>query len=175
MRRICLVSLFLLVVFVFTKGIIYGGEDMLYAKDDLSGLKMSYRIEGAYSPYKYIQIDISGTGEGKLSYSIYKEFTGANKEKERTTVFKVEKSIIEKLAGLYRDADFLNLTLKDLNKDKIQVTDVGTTTLTYSYAGKERKLSYGYVENSPLKELLKVYKRLTKRYLPTIDRTKNRY
>ena len=140
--------------------------------NELKTIKMSYRLEGAYSPYKYIQIELDGTGEGTLSYELYRERVGKDGKKNDAVKFKADEGTIKKLVGLYTKADFFKLEVNDLNKDEIQVTDVGTTTLTYNYEGKERKLSYGYVENNPLEGLVRIYSRLAKEHLP--DRQRNR-
>lgn len=165
-NKLILLALSIGIMLVFTRGIIYGGETMASLKEDLTNLKMSYRLEGAYMPYEYIQIDISGTGVGKLGYSLYREYIGKDKEKTKTITFKIDEDMIKRLASLYRYADFLHLNLVDLNKDGIRVTDVGKTTLSYSYIGQERTLSYGYVENNPLEDLVSLYWQLVREYLP---------
>jgi hypothetical protein len=127
-------------------------------------LKFSYRIEGAYSPYGYVDVEISGTGEGKLSYEFYG--MGNKKPEERVIPFKVDPSTIEEFKRLYQEIDFFNLELTDLNKHEIRVTDHGTTTLTYSDGKKEGIISYGYAEDNPLAELIRRYYELVKDYLP---------
>jgi hypothetical protein len=152
---------------------IYGAEIM---NKNLGDLKISYRSEGAYSPYKYIQIEIYGSGEGKLSCEFYDDpfsqehhYTYGNyheQERKATASFQINQSTLQEFIHLYERADFFNLEVTDLNKDGIRVTDVGTTTLTYSHRGMERTLSYGYVESNPLAELVKLYWQLVKEYLP---------
>lgn len=168
-NKVIQLSLVLGVIFAFAEGITYGGDIMDSKRGDLAGVKMSYRLEGAYCPYKYIQIEISGTGEGKLSYELYREYVEAGQEKDNTVTLKVDERLIKELVDLYQAVDFFNLEVIDLNKERIRVTDVGTTTLTFSYAGKERSLSYGYVENDPFKELVKLYWEVAEKYLPNLE------
>lgn len=138
---------------VFTSNI-YGAE---VVNKDLSDLKISYRSEGTYSPYKYIEVELYGSGEGKLSYEFYREYVPKGEEEEKTIAFKVDQSILQEFVHLHEKVDFFNLEVADLNKDEIRVTDVGTTTLTYSHKGMARTISYGYVENNPLAELIQLY------------------
>ncbi len=150
----------------FANSLSWGGENMGYLKQ-LVGVKMSYRLEGAYSPYKYIQIDISGKGEAKLEYEIYKEYLSSKDEPAKKSIrFKIEKAKIEELLRAYQEVDFFNVEVCDLNKDKVRVTDVGTTTLSLSYGGKERTLSYGYIKDNPFQKLISLYWELINRYLP---------
>ena len=150
----------------FTNYLISGGENMCYS-EELVGIKMSYRLEGVYCPYKYIQIDISGEGEAKLEYEIYKEYLSSKDEPAKKSIkFKIEKTKIEELLRAYQEVDFFNIEIYDLNKDKVRVTDVGTTTLSLSYGGKERTLSYGYIENNPFQKLISLYWELINKYLP---------
>lgn len=153
-------------VILFVPYSTYGGEMSDDLTENLVNLKISYRLEGAYSHYRYIQIEISGSGEGKLSYELYREYLkGA--EKEKVILFEVDQATIEELVHQYENADFFNVEVNDLNKDKINITDVGTTTLAYHRSnGKERTLSYGYIKNNPLRELIKLYLKLAKKYLP---------
>lgn len=155
------------ITFCFTNPISYGGEDMFY-QEGLTNLKMSYRLEGAYSPYKYVRIDILGTGEASLDYEVYREYVSPEQPKKETINFRVEKETIKELLRLYQEKGFFNIEVYDLNKERICVTDVGTTTLTLSYTGKERNLSYGYIENNPFQEILNIYWSLIKEHLRKI-------
>ena len=135
-------------------------------RENQPDIKMSYRIEGSYSPYKFIEVAVSGTGQGRLSYALYREFTEKEETTEVTIPFSVHPSTIEELINLHEEVNFFNLPVKDLNKEEITVTDVGTTTLTFRYKGKERKISYGYMENDPLTKLVTFYGRIIKEHLP---------
>ena len=139
-------------------------EDM--TRSDLSKVKMSYRIERAYSPYKYIHIEILGTGEGQVSYELYQEYVKEGGEKQRNIPILITANEIEELVRFYQETEFLQLEVEDLNKDKIQVTDVGTTTLSYSDGKKEREFSYGYIKENPFSPLVRAYWQLAERYLP---------
>lgn len=134
--------------------------------EELVGVRMSYRLEGAYSPYKYVQVDISGEGETELEYEIYKEYLSKDEPARKSIKFKIEKEKIEELLKAYQEVDFFNIEVYNLNRDKVRVTDVGTTTLALSYAGKERTLSYGYIEDNPFQELISLYWKLINQYLP---------
>jgi hypothetical protein len=85
---------------------------------------------------------------------------------EQVIKFQLQPELIQKFLQLYQKADFFNIEIDDLNKDRIRVTDVGTTTLSLSYAEKERSISYGYIEDNPFNELLRLYWQLLERYLP---------
>lgn len=144
-------------------------QAMAEESSDFSNLKMSYRLEGAYSPYKYIQIEVSVNGKGKLDYELYKEYVSENARKQRTIFFRIDESTIKELISLYEKVNFCNLKLNDLNKNKTYVTDVGTTTLTYNCKGQETRLSYTHLKDNPLKELVKFYSLIARRYLPPIQ------
>lgn len=147
-----------------------GSQAMAEATDNSSPLKMSYRLEGAYSAYKYIQIEISSNGKGKLEYELYREYVSENERKQRTVFLRIDETKIKELIALYKKVDFCNLNLSEA---KAYVTDVGTTILTYHCQDKEKRLSYTYLKDNPLKELVKFYSRLAMRYLPPTQRLRN--
>ncbi|MBM3254846.1 MAG: hypothetical protein FJZ08_00905 [Candidatus Omnitrophica bacterium] len=134
---------------------------------------MSYRLEGAYSIYKYIQIDCFYNGRGKLTYEFYKGHIPSNEEKQGMIFFNLDETVIKKLDSLYKEADFCSLNFIDLNKNKLRFTDIGITTLTYICKGKETKFSYTYLKENPLKELVKLYSKIAVRYLPPVQRIRS--
>jgi hypothetical protein len=120
-----------------------------------------------YSPYRYIEIQIGGRGEGILQYEMYEEEGIPGKDPEGIISFQVEPASLQEMIRLHEEADFFNVELTDVNEERIRVTDVGTTTLTYRQNGKERTLSYGHVTDNPLKELIRTYERLIEKPLST--------
>ena len=143
------------------------GEDDMLGGENLAEIKMSYRLEEAYSPYKYIQVEVSGKGEAVLEYELYAdEISAGNQPRSGVIKFQVQPELIQKLLRLYLKADFFNVEVNDSNRDEIVVTDVGTTTLSLNYAGKKRSLSYGYIEDDPFQELIKLYWDIITDYLP---------
>ena len=142
------------------EGISNEGDDM---KEEI---KMSYRLEGAYSPYKYVQADITGDGRLQIEYELYREYVNEGSPGRNVVEADLEKSEVQELLDLYLESDFFNAQFNDLNKDQTYVTDVGTTTLSLNYEGKERTLSYGYIEDNPFQKILQKYWELIKEYLP---------
>ena len=164
MRKRVYLTILVLGIICFTNSLNSGGENMGYS-EELAGVKMSYRLEGAYCPYKYIQIDISGEGEVKLDYEVYKEYLSKDEPAKKSIKFKIEKEKIEELVRAYQEVDFFNIEVYDVNRDKVRVTDVGTTTLSLNYAGRKRSLSYGYIEDDPFQKLISLYWYLINKYL----------
>jgi hypothetical protein len=137
---------------------------------------MSYRTEGAYMPFKHVQINLSRDGKGTIAYQLYEEYTpkGAAKAGEKVISITLEPTMIQGIESLYEKVNFFNMQVNDLNKDNITVTDMGTTTVFYSKDGKERTLSYGYVnDNKTLDELVRQYRSLADQYLPKPVKGKN--
>ena len=131
---------------------------------------MSYRVEGSYMPFKFIQLTITGVGEATLHYALYQEFAQPGQELEKTLTFAVKQDTLQELIALHQKADFFNVQLNDLNTDQVRVTDVGTTTLQYRIKDKDRTVSYGFVENNPLGDLVRLYGQIASAYLPKPER-----
>jgi hypothetical protein len=142
----------------------------LKQKDDFKeavDLKMSYRIEGSYMHFKYVQVTLKKGGKGVVSYKLYKEYVPKGAEpSEQSVDFEAGEEQVKALFSLYSKMNFFQMKIVDLNEKEIKVTDTGKTTLYISYNGKERELSYGYVENPMLDKLVKTYWDIMKVYLP---------
>ncbi|OGS22534.1 MAG: hypothetical protein A2314_08545 [Elusimicrobia bacterium RIFOXYB2_FULL_50_12] len=170
MKYILPEAMSLLLLVSFAALTVYAQEENTYPakKSELGSLEMSYRNEGAQMPFSYVQLNIEGTGKCRLEYSTYPEYKCDNDNDE--IIFNMDRRAVMELSELYRKADFYRIEINDLNREKITVTDVGTTSLSYSFRGKERKVSYGYVENEPLSELVKFYSNIMKKHLPKTQR-----
>ena len=129
-------------------------------------IKMSYRLEGAYSPYRYVQADIKGEGRLKIEYELYSEYVNESPSGRNVVEAELEKNKVRKMLDIYLESDFFNVEFHDLNKESINVTDVGTTTLSLSYGDKERTISYGYIEENPFQKILQSYWSLLEKHLP---------
>ena len=148
----------------------YGGE-MIPAKTQKNDfVAMSYRIEGAYMPYKYIQVDIDNAAQVVLQYCLYQEYVAPGEVPEKTVRFAIDQQMLQKLIALHEQADFFHVQLNDLNRDQMRVTDVGTTTMGYRTKDRERSLSYGFVEDNPLKDIIRMYSDIANMRLPKIER-----
>lgn len=134
--------------------------------DSLSTLKISYSVFGGYSKYKYIKVNLSGTGDIVLEYELYKGQAIQGEPLENKITFKLDLAKIRTLAELFRKANYGTVQFRDENKDKIRVTDVGLTTLSYSYLGKEKAVSFEYISSNPFKDILAFFSAITKEHLP---------
>jgi hypothetical protein len=75
------------------------------------------------------------------------------KKQEKVLYTLVLLSVVNEMSRLFNELNFFNFTPEDLNKDKITIKDVGTTTLFYQADGKSRKLVYGFIRDKTLAKL----------------------
>lgn len=127
-----------------------------------SDIIMSYALEGAYNPYRYIYIEIANSGKATLKWYPYKE------QAEKTKTMQLDEITLRNLINAYEGMRFFDKEIVDLNKDKIYITDVGTTTLFYRNKEGERKLRYGYVEDEDLNKLVREFWKIIKKHIDII-------
>jgi len=143
------INRFMLVVLLFCA--LCGCGDWSLGPKLPKGLYMSYRLDNAYMDYKYFQVDITQTGDCRITYREVDE--GSVQKPEKVINMQVPVMTIEKMLELYKELDYFNYQPQDLNKDTITVKEVGTTTMFYAVGGKSRKLSYGYIKDKTLAKL----------------------
>lgn len=116
-----------------------------YVNENLENIRMSYRIEGAKSPYRYAEVNIVGD-KAKTSFHLYPY---EETEVER----KLHEDIVKDFLKKYQEMDFFNIDVKD---DKL-VEDAGITTISFQINGKNRTVSYTYTDDKNIRELVSMY------------------
>jgi len=120
----------------------------------LENISMSYLYLGAESPFRYIQVNITGYN-ATVSY----QYFGS----ENATIINLilsEKNASDFIKK-YQEMDFFNITVVDYFVD-----DVGTTEISLRYNNINRTISYTATENKNINELALMYWNL---YWPLIE------
>jgi hypothetical protein len=114
-----------------------------YDIDDVGQVKMSYRYEGVESPYRFAQVDISGSGEVVCSF----QYSGTNFVE--TSNLQLQQSdlgsFIQEYAKLkFLDYDFKKIT--DSSDNEHRIYDAGYNNLSFQDKNRNKKVSYQIIK-----------------------------
>jgi len=117
-----------------------GLED--YGIDDLPNVIMSYRYDGAYSPFKYVQVRVEGPDKTICSFQYF------NQAEQIAEVY-LDKNFLKDLIRHYTALDFFNYDFNKITESSDEnhiIEDAGRTTFSYHYKDKARKISYEIIK-----------------------------
>jgi len=127
--------------------------NVVYSNFTIENVSMSYFHYGAYSPFSYIRVNITGFN-ATVSY----QYLSSNATIINLTLS--EKNVSDFIKK-YQEMDFFNMTI-----DNHFVFDVGTTEISLRYNNMNRTISYISTEDKNVKELEVMYWNL---YWPLIE------
>lgn len=162
------------VFWIFVIGLIFFQQvegKKMDKKKSIIDISMGVRIEGQYSLYKYWEMKVGNNRKACLKYVKYsKEWPPKEnyKDEEIKVEFTISAEDYNNLILLYQKANFFEVKINDLNKNKKKpyITDVGTTTLWCKSDDKYRKISYGYVQDENLKNIVSYYYSIIAKHIP---------
>ena len=107
----------------------------LYGLKEPEKIKMSYRVEGGFSKFKYLEITIE---DGKVLFSC-EDQEGIRRESQMP----ITQEEILQLAGYYQAIGFLDEVKKENHEEermRVKPTDMGRRLLSYQYQGQSKQI-----------------------------------
>jgi hypothetical protein len=108
-------------------------------------VKMSYRLEGAHSPFTYVQVEVGGDGNASCSF----QYRNLPEQVIRT---QVDKPFIEEIIRLHAELDFFEFIPGEITEPF--VIDLGQSTLFYQFKERSRAVSYASIKVKPKGRIL---------------------
>jgi len=137
-----LIALFILFCMILAQPVqaAVGLED--YGIGNVADTNMSYRHDGAYSAFKYVQVQVQGNGKAICS-------VGRLNQPDQIEEFNLDPDFVKGLIKLYADLNFFDYDfskITDSSDEHHTVEDAGTTTFSYQHKDKARVISYESVK-----------------------------